>query len=313
MILAQFLGMGLVFGASFLFVKIALVGVSFSQISWSRIILGGTVLGVICLFGRHRLPREPIVWLHFGVIAISGCIIPYTCFAWAEQYVSSGLASIYNAVTPIATALMVTVAFRVERLSRDQIVGVSVGILGVVVIIGPWALQSLQGNIWGQLACLAAGVSYGFTGAYTRRFLSGRPISGVPFAFMQIGLAAGMMILATPFVALAPVALSLPIVLSLITLGAFGTGLAYVWNINVFRVWGPTATSTFTYITPIVGVILGILVLGESLSWNQPVGAGLVFLGILLTQSRFRSRRPSAAPAVAPVLGPATEPPAAGA
>lgn len=289
--------MGLVFGASFLFVKIALTGVSFSQISWARIILGGSVLGLICLVGRHRLPREPIVWLHFTVIAISGCIIPYTCFAWAEQYVSSGLASIYNAVTPIATALMVTLAFRVERLGRDQVLGVSVGILGVIVIIGPWALQTLQGSIWGQLACLAAGVSYGFTGAYTRRFLGRRPISGVPFAFMQIGLAAGFMALATPFVALSPVSLSFPIILSLITLGAFGTGLAYVWNINVFRVWGPMATSTFTYITPIVGVVLGILVLGESLTWNQPVGAGLVFLGILLTQSRFRMRRPAGRPA----------------
>jgi len=112
----QFLGMGVIWGASFLFMKVALEGVGFGQIAWSRLVLGGVVLGVIVLVIRPRidggpvLPRDPAVWLHFVVIAISGCVVPYLLFAWAEQYVSSSLASIYNAVTPITTAIMATAA-----------------------------------------------------------------------------------------------------------------------------------------------------------------------------------------------------------
>jgi drug/metabolite transporter (DMT)-like permease len=290
----QFLGMGVVWGASFLFMKIALDGVSFGQIAWSRLVLGGLTLGLIVLVTRPRiaggpvLPRERVVWLHFIVIAITGCVVPHLLFAWAEQYVSSSLASIYNAVTPIMTALMATLAFRVERLGRGQAVGVLVGILGVLVIIAPWRYAALTGDLWGQLACLGAAVCYGFTFSYTRKHLSGRPIAGATFAFLNIGIGGVIMLLLTPVLAWQPVSLSWPIVLSLLTLGALGTGLAYIWNINVLRAWGPTNASTVTYVTPVVGVVLGVLVLAETFSWHEPVGALLVLVGILLTQKRIR-------------------------
>jgi drug/metabolite transporter (DMT)-like permease len=288
----QFLGMGVVWGASFLFMKIALDGVSFGQVAWSRLVLGGLTLGLIVLATRPRvqggpvLPREGIVWLHFVVIAISGCVVPHLLFAWAEQYVSSGLASIYNAVTPIMTVLMATVAFRVEKFGRERVIGVLMGIAGVLVIIAPWQYSALTGDLWGQVACLGAATCYGFTFGYTRKFLSGRAIAGSTFAFLNIGLAGALMVLLTPVLAWQPVTLSAPIVLSLLTLGVLGTGFAYIWHINVLRAWGPTTTSTVTYVTPVVGVVLGVLVLSETFSWHEPVGALLVLLGILLTQNR---------------------------
>ncbi|KQX05743.1 MULTISPECIES: DMT family transporter [unclassified Leifsonia] len=295
--------MGVVWGASFLFMKVALEGVGFGQIAWSRLVLGALVLGVIVLVTRPRvdggpvLPREPAVWLHFVVIAISGCVVPYLLYAWAEQYVSSSLASIYNAVTPITTAIMATAVFRVEKLVRDQVLGVVVGIVGVVVIIGPWGYAAITGDLWGQFACLGSALSYGFTFGYTRRFLSGRPIAGATFAFLNIGIAGALMLLLTPIVAAGPVELDWPITLSLIALGALGTGVVYIWNINVLRAWGPTNASTVTYVTPVVGVVLGVLVLGETFSWHEPVGALLVLLGILLTQKRLRVfARPVPAP-----------------
>lgn len=290
----QFLGMGVVWGASFLFMKVALGGVTFGQVAWSRLVLGGFTLGIIVLITRPRiaggpvLPREVIVWLHFVVIAISGCVIPHLLFAWAEQYVSSSLASIYNAVTPIMTAIMATLAFRVEKLGRGQVIGVLVGIVGVVVIIAPWRYAALTGDLWGQLACLGAAVCYGFTFGYTRKFLSGRPIAGATFAFLNIGLAGAIMLLLTPVIAWQPVSLSSPIVFSLLALGAIGTGVAYIWNINVLRAWGPTNASTVTYVTPVVGVLLGVVVLAETFSWHEPVGALFVLFGILLTQKRLR-------------------------
>ncbi|MGW9168168.1 DMT family transporter [Agromyces sp. NPDC055658] len=296
--------MGLVWGASFLFMKVALGGVSFGQIAWSRVVLGALVLGVIVAIMRPRvpaadgtrgpvLPREPIVWVHFLVVSFTTCVIPYLCFAWAEQYVSSSLASIYNATTPIMTALMATLVFRVERLGLSKWVGVGVGILGVVVVIGPWQYQALTGSLAGQLACLVATACYGFTFAYQRKFLSHRPIAPATFAFLSIGVSAVVMLALTPWLAVGPIELDWAVGLSLVALGVLGTGLAYIWNINVLRAWGPTGTSTVTYVTPVVGVALGLLLLGERFSWHEPLGALLVLLGILLAQGRLRLPRRS--------------------
>ncbi len=295
--LLQFLAMGLVWGASFLFMKVALDGVSYTQIAWSREILGALTLGLVMIVGRHRLPRERVVYAHFIVIAVTNCVIPHLLFAWAEQHISSGLAAIYNSVTPIATAILAAVAFRVERLGRGQLFGVLLGIVGVVVIIAPWQYTDLSGDLWGQLACIAAAVSYGVAIAYMRKFVSHRPISGTTVAFLNIGTAAAIMLLFTPFLALGPVDLTFPVVASLVLLGALGTGLAYIWNIAVLRAWGPTSVSTVTYLLPVVAVVLGFLVLGETLSWHEPVGAALVLVGILYTQQRLRlGRRPAPVP-----------------
>ena len=291
----QFIGMGLVWGASFLFMKVALEGVSFGQVAWARLVFGAVTLGIIVLVTRSRLPREPIVWLHFAVVAMTYCVVPFLLFAWAEQYVSSSLASIYNAVTPITTAILVTAAFRVEKLNRDQVLGVLIGIVGVVVVVGPWQFEALTGSLWGQLACLGAVTCYGFSFGYLRRFISHRDIPATTTAFLNIGVAAAIMLVLTPVVAWSPVEFSWPVFLSLLALGALGTGVVYIWNMNVLRAWGPTATSGVTYVTPVVGVTLGILVLGEHLSWNEPAGAVVVLLGILLTQQRVRlfTRRPA--------------------
>ncbi|GAA1959126.1 DMT family transporter [Agromyces allii] len=305
----QFIAMGLVWGSSFLFMKVALEGVSFGQVAWSRTVLGALALGIIVLIMRPRvpaadgtpgpvLPRERIVWLHFLVVSVTTCVIPYLCFAWAEQYVSSSLASIYNATTPIMTALMATLVFRVERLGLGRWAGVGVGILGVIVVIGPWQYSALTGSLAGQLACLVATLCYGFTFGYQRKFLSQRPIAPATFAFLSIGVSAVVMLALTPWLALEPVDLDLAaggdgwlILGALLALGVLGTGLAYIWNINVLRAWGPTATSTVTYVTPVVGVALGVALLGERFSWHEPIGAALVLLGILLTQGRLRMPR----------------------
>ncbi|MCC6376282.1 MAG: DMT family transporter [Microbacteriaceae bacterium] len=283
--------MGLVWGASFLFMKVALVGVSYSQIAWSREILGALALAIVMLIGRHKLPKEKIVYLHFLVISTLNCVIPHLLFAWAEQHVSSGLAAIYNSVTPIATAILAAVAFRVEVLKKGQILGVLIGIVGVLIIIAPWQFTELSGDLWGQLACIAAAISYGVAIAYMRKFVSARPISGTSVAFLTVATAAAVMLVLTPLLAIGPVKLNLEIVGSLVLLGALGTGLAYIWNIAVLRAWGPTNVSTVTYLIPVVAVVLGFFVLGETLSWNEPVGAVLVLVGILFTQERIRLKR----------------------
>ena len=284
----QFVLAGIVWGSSFLFMKVALVGLSPGQVAWSRLVLGGLTLGLFVALRRDHLPRSLKVWGHMTVLALSFCVIPFLLFSWAQQHVTSGLASIYNATTPIMTAVMAGLLFRVERLKAVQIGGILAGILGVVVIIAPWQGLDLSQSLIAQFAILGATACYGFSLAYMRKFVSDSGMTPLAFSFLNIGIGAVIMLALTPVVALAPVTLDPWIIGSVLLLGCLGTGAAYIWNQTTVRAWGPTRASTVTYITPIVGVVLGVLVLGEEISWNEPVGALVVFLGILLAQNRLR-------------------------
>jgi len=294
-ITVQFVLTGVVWGSSFLFIAIALTGMTPAQVAGGRLLFGALALGALVAIRRERLPRSMRVWGHLCVLGASFCVVPYLLFAWAQQHVPSGLASIFNATTPIMTAVLAWAAFRVERLRPGQLVGIGVGIVGVVVIIAPGTAAAVGESTVAQLALLGATACYGFSLTYMRRFLGNSGLSGTAFAFGYIAPAALFMVALSPLILAEPMELTPPVVLSIVALGVLGTGVAYVWNQNTLQAWGPTRTSTVTYITPVVGVTLGIVVLGERLTWNEPVGAAIVFVGILLVQQRLRRRRPAAA------------------
>ncbi len=295
---------GIIWGSSFLFMKVALGGLSPAQVVWSRLVLGALALGLFVLVRREPLPRRVQVWGHMTVLAITFCVVPFLLFSWAQQHVTSGLASIYNATTPLMTAVMAGLLFRVERLKAAQLAGIALGILGVVVIIAPWQGLDLSQSLVAQFAILAATACYGFSLAYMRRFVSDTGMSALMFSFLNIGIAAAIMVLLTPALVLTPVTLDPWIVVSIVLLGCLGTGVAYIWNQNTVRAWGPTRASTVTYITPLVGVLLGVIILGEHLGWNEPIGALIVFLGILLAQNRLRRRARPASPSPDAVVAP---------
>ncbi|CAH0184136.1 DMT family transporter [Microbacterium sp. Bi128] len=290
-ITVQFVLTGIVWGSSFLFIAVALMGMTPAQVAGGRLLFGALALAAVVAIRRERLPRTARVWAHLCVLSVTFCVVPFLLFAWAEQHVSSGLASIFNATTPIMTAIMAWAVFQVERLRPGQLIGIAIGIVGVVVIIAPGAIADIGGSTIAQVALLGATACYGFSLAYMRRFLGDTGLSGIAFAFGYIGPAAVLMLVLSPVILAEPMQLTVPIVASIVALGVLGTGLAYVWNQNTLRAWGPTRASTVTYITPVVGVALGILVLGERLTWNEPAGAVIVFLGILLVQERIRLRR----------------------
>ena len=284
-VLVQFLLLALVWGASFLFIKVGLQGLSPTQVVLGRLVTGAAALLVISAVTRQRLPRGRAVWGHLTVVAVLLCVVPFLLFAWAEQHVSSGLASIYNATTPMMTMLVALAALPGERPTRARLAGLAVGFAGVLVVLAPWR-GIAGGEVAAQAACLLATLCYGLAFVYLRRFVSPLGLPAVPVATVQVGIAAVLMALAAPFIATTPVHLTWPVVLSVTLLGVAGTGLAYVWNTNVVAGWGATNASTVTYLTPVVGVGLGIAVLGEVPSWNEPVGALVVVLGIAVLQAR---------------------------
>jgi drug/metabolite transporter (DMT)-like permease len=283
---AQFIALALVWGSSFLFIKIGLEGATPVQVVLARMVFGSLVLTAIMALTRRNLPRDPRLWAHLSVVAMLLCVVPFLLFAWAEQTIPSGLASIYNATTPLLTMLVAVTLLPTERLTPARAAGLALGFAGVLVVLGPWRGLGAAGGLLAQAACLAATTCYGIALVHLRRHLTGRGLDAVTIAFCQVTIGAVVMLLIAPFAATDPVTLTPRVVVGLVLLGTLGTGLAYVWNTNVVAGWGPTNASTVTYLTPLVGVVLGVLVLDESVTWNQPVGAVLVIAGILVTQGR---------------------------
>ncbi|MEQ0563389.1 DMT family transporter [Amycolatopsis sp. NEAU-NG30] len=287
---ARFVLLAIVWGASFLFIKIGLGGLSPAQVALGRVALGALTLAVVLAVRRRPLPRDPVLWGHLAVVSVLLCAVPFLLFSWAEQYISSGLASIFNATTPLITMLLAAAALPAEPFTPPRVLGLLLGFLGVLTIVGAWHGIDVSDQLTAQLACLGATTCYGASFVYLRRFVSPRGEDPVVVAFGQTAAATVLLGLLAPAIAATPVHLDLPVVASMLALGVFGTGIAYVWNTRIIAAWGAANASAVTYLTPVVGVVLGVLVLGEPVSWNQPAGAALVVLGILAAHGRQRVR-----------------------
>lgn len=283
--LAQFVILALVWGASFLFIAIGLEGLSPAQVVLGRLGSGAVALAGISLATRQKLPTEPAVWAHLLAVSVLLCVAPFLLYSWAEQTIGSGLASIYNATTPLMTTLVALAALPQERPTRVRLLGLLAGFLGVLIVLGPWHGTG-GGSLAAQAACFAATACYGLGFVYLRRFVSPRGLPALSLATVQVGLGALIMLALAPWIATAPVHLSPRVVLSILILGMAGTGLAYVWNTNLVAAWGAANASTVTYLTPVVGVSLGVAVLAEPVTWNEPVGAVIVVAGIAISQGR---------------------------
>jgi drug/metabolite transporter (DMT)-like permease len=297
--------LALTWGSSFLLIKVALEGFSVGGVAVGRIVLGAAALAVLVVVSRTRWPRERWLWGHLAVVGSLLCLAPFLLYSWAGTRLPSGLSAILNASTPIWTALAVTAAVRSERLTRGQVAGVALGVAGVAVVMGVWRVvgdAAFAASVPAQLACLGATACYGAGFAWMRRFVTGRHAHGpLAVAAGQVGAAAVLGLLLSPVLVpqlLAPGAPAGPPgaapVLALVALGVLGTGLAYAWNMRVVVEWGSLAASSVTYLTPVVGVAAGVLVLGERITWNEPLGAVVVVLSVLLVQQRWP--RPSPTP-----------------
>ncbi|ORB47942.1 EamA family transporter [Mycobacteroides saopaulense] len=280
----QFAALALVWGASFLFIKVGLQGLSALQVAAARLDFGALTLLSLVVLLRVRLPRELRVWGHITVVSLTLCVIPFVLYPWAEQTIDSGLASIYNAATPLMTTLVTLAALRAERPGRMQLLGLALGFLGVCVVLAPWQLIGHGGPVLAQFACLGATLSYGIGFVYMRKYVTPLGLPALTVAGIQVGTGAVLM---TVVVAVADhhrMVATPAVVLSMLALGVLGTGLAYVWNTRIINGWGATAASSVTYLTPVIGVLLGALLLGERIGWYEPLGGAIVIAGIMLSR-----------------------------
>jgi drug/metabolite transporter (DMT)-like permease len=297
--LPSFLLLGVIWGTSFLFIKVGVTELHPLWLSFGRVAAGVVTLLVVLAVTRDRLPRDLKLWGHLMVVAALGVSVPFTLFGFGEQRVSSVLAGIWNATTPLVALPLAVLAFRTERMTGRRAAGISVGFAGVLVVLGVW--RGVGGaQLTGQLMCFGAAMCYAVAIPYQKKFIAGRTGSGVSIAAAQLLLALVQLAVVAPLLAGAPPVpadLSTRVVLSVLALGALGTGLAFVLNFRVIRVAGASTSASVTYLMPIVATVVGVLLLHEHLVWNQPVGAAVVLAGVAISQgslSRLRRARPDA-------------------
>lgn len=285
----KFVALVLIWGSSFLLMKVGLESLEPVQISALRILTGALVVGVLLVAGGGRLPTGARTWGHLLVCGLFLGALPFTLFALSETRISSALAGIGNAATPIATVLATIAILPGARVNGRRAVAVAVGFVGVVTIMQPWTTTEGP-DLVGFSMALGGGASYGLGWTYNRRFLAGADLGGLamPTATLLTGL--GLMVPVTlGWAATTPQGLSsvtaytsatdvpawLPLA-CVLALGVVGTGFAYVLQFDVVRGAGPVVGSTITYLIPVVSVLLGVLVLGERLGTWQVVGFAVV-------------------------------------
>ena len=285
--LPAYLAVGVVWGCSFLFIKLALIFLTPFGVAFARCALGALTLAVIAAFARIALPKDVVVWAHLWVVALCINVVPGVLFALAETRTTSIIAGIVNAITPLTTLFFIVTVFREDPVQRHQVLGLGIGLVGVFVVLGVW--RGLGSNPWWAVAALLLSVTlYGVSFPYTKRYVIPRGLSPVSLASAQL-LLATLTLLPTFLVdGFNHHGADFKAIVGVIGLGVFGSGLAFMWNFRVIAAAGSSVASTVTYITPVVAVVVGAIFLHESLVWFEPLGGIIVLLGAAVGQGRLR-------------------------
>jgi drug/metabolite transporter (DMT)-like permease len=293
---AQFIALAAIWGSSFLCIKVLGEVWSPVQVALGRVALGALFLLAVLAIRREQLPRDRAVWGHVAVVGALMNAFPFTLFALGEQHVSSVVAGLWNGTTPLMTLVAVLAFLPDERPDRRRLAGLAGGFAGIVVLLGPW--QGLGGDeLLGHVVCALGACCYGLGLTYTRRNLSARQDGGLSLATAQLLCATAMLAVFAPFAGTPSFALDAGQISGLVVLGVLGSGLAYVLTHSIIRAAGPTTFSLVTYVIPIFSTLLGVTILSETITWNQPAGAMMVLASMWAASrpaGRLRPRRVAA-------------------
>ena len=287
---ARLVVLGGIWGTSFLFIKVALEGMTPLQVSLGRTVAGAAALWLLVVARRLPVPREARTWGHIAVLSVVGNVVPFLGFSWAGARVSSGVSGVYNATTPLMTLVVAMTFLGAERPTRGRVGGLLLGFAGVVVVLGPWRGAGQDNLVSGQLAALGASASYGVAFNYARRFLSHAGIPALVLATCQLTVATLLLAALVPVVGWSDLDLTPRVLGAILALGVLGTGIAFVIYHGLIRDVGATTASMVTFLIPVVAVALGVLVLDEPLGWNLFAGGAVVIAGVAVAEGRLRRR-----------------------
>jgi drug/metabolite transporter (DMT)-like permease len=285
--LGIYLALGVVWGCSFIFIKLGLEFLTPFGVAFVRCALGALTLLAWARYKGISLPKSKKMIFHLWVVSLLLNVIPGVFFALAETEVTSVLAGIINAVTPLMTLLAIMVVTRDEKPKLYQVVGILIGFIGVLTVLGAW--RGLGDNpLWVILILLAAVTCYGFSFPYSRRFILPQKLQPESIAAGQVTMGALTLLPFFIYNGVEKYEFQPVPVLAMVALGVFGSGFAYIWNFKVMAIAGSAIASSVTYLTPVVAVIVGIIFLQESIYWYEPLGALIVLLGAAIGQNRIK-------------------------
>jgi drug/metabolite transporter (DMT)-like permease len=279
--------LALIWGSAFLWIKLADRGFSPVEVTLARLALGAAVLFAIVLGRREKIPRPARLWVHIAVAALFANAVPYLLFAVAEQTVDSATAGIINATTPLWTVVLALAVRHQKSVTSWQAAGLIVRFAGALLIFTPWRTASGLVSA-GGLECLAASVSYAISYIYMDRFLARRGIGSVVLSACQLLAASVMLAIALAISGVQTPHVTAENVAAIAVLGIIGTGFAYVLNYQIITSEGATVASTVTYLLPVVAIVLGVLVLGETITVIVLAGIALVLIGVALTRRQVK-------------------------
>jgi drug/metabolite transporter (DMT)-like permease len=289
---AQLVLLSLVWGASFFFYKILA-----TQLPPFSVVFGRAALSLCCLLPlvwlTGTLPQASQTWKAFFVMGALNCVIPFSLIAWGESQITSGLASVLNATTPMFTVLIANFFTPDERLSSNRLAGVILGLAGVIVLIGPQALKGISLVSLAQFACIAAAISYACAAVYGRRFA----IFGITPLVTATGQIAAttamsaplMLIFDKPWVHLPT--LNLGGWGALVGIAVLSTVFAYIIYFRILRTAGATNVLLVTFLVPPSALLLGSLFLKESLTLASFLGMLLILTGLAAIDGRLIQRQ----------------------
>jgi drug/metabolite transporter (DMT)-like permease len=292
---AMLAALSILWGGTFLFVAVAVNEIPPLTLVTLRVAIAGAAMMILLRIMGLGWPWTYASIGSFFAMGVLNNVIPFTLIFYGQTQISAGLASILNATTPIFTVLVLHFLTRDERLTPRKIAGVTLGFVGVIVLVGFDALSGVVHNVWAQIACLGATVSYAFALLIARRF------RGTP----AVAVAAGQLMTST--LMMAPLAFlidqpwtlpvpTLPAMAAVLALALASTALAYVLYFNIVARAGGTNASLVTLLIPASAILLGMFVLGERISLAELAGLGLILAGLIVIDGRLFARGGAATP-----------------
>jgi drug/metabolite transporter (DMT)-like permease len=278
--------LSVLWGGSFFFFKVLVAELPPFTVVLGRVGFAAIALNLLLLAKRDPMPASPRLWCQFAVMGLLNNIIPFTLIVFGETRISSGLASILNAMTPVFTVLAAHLLTQDEKLGWNKVVGVLFGFLGVAILIGPAALSgSGRGGLVSEAACLLAALSYAFAGIYGRRF------KGVPPLKLATGQITASTLVLIPLAAFVDRPWTLPppsasAWAAFAGIALLSTALAYILYFRILATSGATNLLLVTFLLPVSALLLGVSLLGESVSAEAFAGMALIGAGLAAIDGR---------------------------
>lgn len=288
---AMLIVLSILWGGSFFFVGVAVADFPPLTLVTLRVGLAAIALWGIAAIMGLRPPTQPKVWLAFLGMGLLNNVIPFVLIVWGQTQIASGLASIFNAATPLFTVLVAGLLLTDERATPMKLIGVTIGFVGVMVMIGGPAIAE-GGHTLAQLAVLAAALSYAFAGVYGRRFKTMK-VSPIITAAGQVSASTLVLI---PLALLVDDPLNLPVPdltswAAVVGLALLSTAIAYVLYFRLLESAGATNLLLVTLLIPVSAIVLGALFLDERLQPIHFLGMALIALGLSAIDGRLWRRR----------------------